>query len=97
MITNQNKNVVSTTDDIQSYVTQLKQNYSVQATATTTHLTQLNYTLHIVYIKLNTTTKLPPYDKEYLFLQICKKTVFNTTLVIISSTVLSFINKAVLV
>ena len=45
--TNQNKNNTSNTDDIHSCVTPQKQNYSVQATSTTTCLTPLNTTLPI--------------------------------------------------
>ena len=59
---NQNKNNISNTDDIQSYITP-KQNYSVQATYSPTHLTPLNATLHITSIKFHTTTKLPPASK----------------------------------
>ena len=48
--TNQNKNNTSNIDDIHSYVTPRKQNYSVQATSTTTHLTplKLHYILHML-------------------------------------------------
>ena len=63
--TNQNKNKISNTDDIQSCVTPQKQNYSVQATYAPTHLTPLNATMPIPYFKLHKTTKLPPAGKEY--------------------------------
>ena len=68
--TNQNKNKISNTDDIQSCVTPQKQNYSVQATFTPTHLTPLNATLTIPSVNLHTTTKLPPAGKEHLCFQI---------------------------
>ena len=61
--TNQNKNNISNTDDIHSYVTPQKQNYSVQATSTIPNLTTLTDTLLIPYIRLHTTTKLPPASK----------------------------------
>ena len=57
--TNQNKNNISNTDAIHSYVTPKKQNYSVQATSTPTHLTPLNATPHITSVKFHTTTKYP--------------------------------------
>ena len=60
IITNQNKNNTSNTDDIQPCVTPRKQNYSVHATSTTTHLTPLNDTLHSVSVKLHTETKVLP-------------------------------------
>ena len=68
--TNQNKNKISNIDDIQSCLTPQKQNYIVQSTYTPTHLTPLNATLPIVYVKLHTTTKLPPAGKEYFCFQI---------------------------
>ena len=74
IITNQNKNNTSNTDDIQSCVTPWKQNHSVQTTSATTHLTTLNATLHIASIKLHTTTKLlPPHWWKILVFQINKK------------------------
>ena len=39
---------------------------SVQAISTTTNLTQFNAKLTIVFVKLHTTTELPPAGKEYL-------------------------------
>ena len=60
---NQNKNNIPNKDGIQSFVIPRKQNYSVLATYTPTHLTPLNATLTIPYIKLHTTTKLPPAGK----------------------------------
>ena len=47
-----------------------KQNYSVQATSTTTHLAPLNATLPILSVKLHTITKFLPAGKEYLCFQI---------------------------
>ena len=61
--TNKNKNKISNTDYIQSCATPQEQNYSVQATSTTTHLTPLNATLTISSVKLHTTTELPPTGK----------------------------------
>ena len=63
--TNQNKNNTLNTDDMHSCVTPQKQNYTVQATSTTTILTPLNYTLPIVPVELHTTKKLPPSGKEH--------------------------------
>ena len=54
-------------------VTPQKQNYCVQDTSTTTHLTTLNATLPIPYVKLHTATELPPSGKEYLLFQINRK------------------------
>ena len=54
--TNQNKNNISNTDDIQSRVTPQKQNYSAQETSTNTPLTPLNATLNIASVKLHKTT-----------------------------------------
>ena len=71
--TNQNKNNISNTYDIHSCVTQRKQNYSVQATSKTTYLMPLNATFPIEYVKLHTTTELPPAGKEYLCFQINSK------------------------
>ena len=68
--TNQNKNNISNTDNIHSCVTPQKQNYNVQATCTTTNLTPLNAALHILSVKLQTTTELPPAGKEYFCFQI---------------------------
>ena len=64
---NQNKNNISNTYDVHSCVTPRKQNYSFQATSTTTHLTPLNATLSIAYFKLHTTTELHPAGKSYFF------------------------------
>ena len=50
-----------------------KKNYSVQATSTPTHLTPLNDTPPIPYVKLYTTTKLTPTGKEYLRFQVNNK------------------------
>ena len=47
-----------------------KNNYSVQATSTTTHLIPLKATLHIASVELHTTKKLSPARKEYLCFQI---------------------------
>ena len=71
--TNQNKNNTSNTGDIHSCVTSRKQNYSVQSTSTTTHLTPLNATLHIAYVKLHKTTKLSSLVKKHLCFLINKK------------------------
>ena len=71
--TNQNKNNTSNTDDIHSCVTPQKQNYSVQATSTTTNFTPLNATLYLKSVKLHTTTKLPLTDKIYLCFLIHRK------------------------
>ena len=62
--TNQNKNITSNTDDIHSCVTPKKQNYSVQATSTTTGLKIFNATLYITSVKLHTTTTLPRTGKN---------------------------------
>ena len=43
-----------------------KKIYSVQATSTTTHLTPLNATLYLTYVKLHTTTKLLLTGRKYL-------------------------------
>ena len=64
IITNQNKNNTSNTDDILSCVTPRKQKYSVQAASTTTNAIPLNSTLHIASVKLHTTNKLPPTGKK---------------------------------
>ena len=56
--TNQNKNNTSNTDDIHSCVTP-KNNYSVQATSTTTCLTPSNTTLSIAPVELHRTKQLP--------------------------------------
>ena len=69
----QNKNNTSNTNDIHSCVTHQKQNYSVQATSTTTCLTRLNTTLHIAPVELQKKTKLPPVGKEYLCFHINNK------------------------
>ena len=63
MTKNQNKNNTSNTDDIHSCVTPRKQNYSVQATSTPTHLTSLNTTLPIAPVSLHKTNQLPPAGK----------------------------------
>ena len=57
--TNKNKNNISNTYDIHSFVTPLKQNDSVQATSTTTRLTPLNTTLHIAPFEFHKTKQLP--------------------------------------
>ena len=51
-----NKSDISNIDDIQSCVTPRKQNYSVQATSTTTCLTPLIATLPLAPIELTKTT-----------------------------------------
>ena len=61
--TNQSKNIFSNIDDIHSCVTPQKQNYSVQATSTTTNLTPLNSTLPIATVESHTTNELPPAGK----------------------------------
>ena len=43
-----------------------KENYSVQATSTTTRFTPINNTLPIASVELHTTKQLPPSGKEYL-------------------------------
>ena len=63
---NQKNNKISNTYDVYSCVTPQKQNYSVYSTPTLTHSTPLNATLPIASFKLNTTTEVPPADKEYL-------------------------------
>ena len=68
--TNQSKNNTSNTDDIHSCVTPRKQNYNVQATSTTTCLTQLNDTLPIANVELHKTKQLSPAGKEYLCFRI---------------------------
>ena len=68
--TNENTKNNLNTDDIHSYVTTRKKNYSGHATYTTTNLTTLNATLPIAPVQLNTTKKLPPDGKEYLCFQI---------------------------
>ena len=71
--TNQNKNNISNTHDIHSWVTPRKQNYSGQATSTTTHLTPLNATMYLTSVKLHTTIKLPLTGKKYLVFLINQK------------------------
>ena len=71
--TNKNKNNTSNTYDIHSCVTPRKQNYSVQATSTTTNLTSLNATLYLTSVKLHRTTKLSLTGKKYLCFLINKK------------------------
>ena len=61
--TNQNKNNISNTDDIQSCVTPCKNNYSVQATYAPTHLNPLNATLPISSVQLYTPIELPSDGK----------------------------------
>ena len=56
---NQNNNNTSNTDDIHSFVTPRKKNYSVQATSTTTHFLQLNATLSISPVELHRTKTTP--------------------------------------
>ena len=63
IITNQNKDNTSHTDDIHSCVTPREKNYSVQATYTLPRLTPLNTTLHIAPVELHTTTELPLADE----------------------------------
>ena len=63
--TNQNKNNISNTYDIHSYVAPRKHNHNVQSKSTTTHLTPLDATMYIVSVKLHTTTELPPAGKEF--------------------------------
>ena len=55
-------------------MTPRKQNYSVQATSTTTCLTPLNTTLNIAPVELHKTKQLPPAGKEYLCFQINRRT-----------------------
>ena len=57
--TNQDKNKTSNIDDIHSCVTPRKQNYSVQATSTTTRLKPLHTTLNIAPIELHTPKHYP--------------------------------------
>ena len=59
----QNTSDISNTDYIQSCVTPQKQNYSVQATSTTTCLTPLITTLPLAPFELTKTTELPPVGK----------------------------------
>ena len=66
MFTNKKKSNTSNTDDIHSCVTPRKQNYSVHATSTTTHLTPLNTTLPIAPVELHNTKELTPPGEEYL-------------------------------
>ena len=68
--TNQNNNNTSNIEDIHSCVTSQKQNYSVQATSTTTRLTPLNTTRPIAPVKVHKTKQLPLAGKEYLLFQI---------------------------
>ena len=56
-------NNTSNTDDIHSFVTPRKKNYSVQATYTTTCLTPLNTTLPNAPAELHKTKQLPPAGK----------------------------------
>ena len=69
----QNMSDISNTDDIQSCVTPRKQNYSVQATYTTTRLTPLTTTLLLAPVELTKTTELPPVGKECLCFQVNRK------------------------
>ena len=71
--TNQNKNKNSNADDIHSCVTPQKNNYSVQATYTTTRLTSLNTTINIAPVELYTTKQLPLDGKEYFCFQIKRR------------------------
>ena len=57
--TNQKNNNTSNTDDIHSFVTSRNQNYSVQATSTTTYLTPFNATLPIAHVELHTKQNYP--------------------------------------
>ena len=61
--TNQIKNNTSNTNDIHSYITPRKQNYSVQAKYTITRLTTLKGTLPIASVELHTTKKMLPAGK----------------------------------
>ena len=66
--TNQNMNNTSNTYGIHSGVTQLKENYSVHATYTTTLLNPLNATPPIVPVDLHTTKNYPlPVKNIYVF------------------------------
>ena len=69
---NQNNNNTSNTEEIHSFVTPWRQNYSVQTTYKTTCLTPLNTILPIEPVDLHTTTQFPPDGKEYLCFQIKK-------------------------
>ena len=71
--TNQNKNNTSNTDDIHSCVAPQKQNHSVWAASTTTHLTPINITLSIAPVELQKTKQLPPTRKEYLCFHINRR------------------------
>ena len=51
---------ISNTDDIHSCITPQKQNISVQATSTPSHLTPLITTLPLLPVELPKTTLLPP-------------------------------------
>ena len=75
--TNQNKNNTSNTDYIHSCVTPRKQNYSVHATSTTTHLKSLNATLYLTSVKLHTKTKSTLTSKKYLCLLINKNIIYG--------------------
>ena len=66
----QNMSDISNSNDIQSCVTPQNQNYSFQATSTTTRLTPLITTLPLAPIELTKTTELPPVGKEYLLFQV---------------------------
>ena len=59
----QNKKETSNTDEIHSFVTPGKQNYSVQATYAPPRLTLLNTTPPITPVELNTTKQLLPVGK----------------------------------
>ena len=69
----QNTSDISNKNDIQSCVTPQKQNYSVQATYTTTYLTPLIPTLTLPPVELTTTTELARVGKKYLCFQVNRK------------------------
>ena len=77
--TNQNKNNTSITDDIHSCVTPQGNNYSVQATSTTTQLAPLNATLPIETVGLHTITKLPPAGKEFFVFRLTENNLMQTS------------------
>ena len=59
LLSNQNKNNTSNIYDLHSCITPQKQNYSFQATSTTTHLTPLKATLPISTVELHTRKNQP--------------------------------------
>ena len=60
----QNTSDISNTDDIQSFVTPQKQNYSVKATSTTTRLTPLITTLPLAHVELTKQNNYPQLGKN---------------------------------